>query len=69
MKKLTLVACCALALSACSTEYLISKSDGSIISASSKPKLDASSGMYEFKDSDGRIQRIPTNDVKSVIER
>lgn len=72
MKKLTLTllaGCFALGLAACSSEYLISTADGTIITAATKPKLDASTGMYEFKDTDGRTQSIPSKDIKSVIER
>ena len=52
-----------------SSEYIISTNDGQMITTDSKPKLDPDSGMYIFKDAEGREQAIPSASVKQVMER
>jgi uncharacterized protein YcfL len=69
MNKMILAACCALALTGCSSEYIIATTDGQLISTDSKPKLDESTGMYRFEDSEGRDQFIDKNTVKQIMER
>ena len=59
MKHLLIALLCATALAGCSSEYIIS----------TKPKLDPDSGMYIFKDAEGREQAIPSASVKQVMER
>jgi hypothetical protein len=57
-------------LAACaSTEYIISTTDGTMITASGKPKLDEKSGMYTYKDAQGREVTINKSDVKQIMER
>ena len=69
MKQLLVALLCAAALAGCSSEYLISTNDGQMITTDSKPKLDPDSGMYIFKDAEGREQAIPSASVKQVMER
>ena len=40
MKKIILIACCALVLTGCSSEYIIATTDGQLISTDGKPKLE-----------------------------
>ena len=69
MKQLLVALLCAAALAGCSSEYIISTNDGQMITTDSKPKLDPDSGMYIFKDAEGREQAIPSASVKQVMER
>ncbi|UJJ32960.1 YgdI/YgdR family lipoprotein [Halopseudomonas maritima] len=69
MKHLLLALVCATALAGCSSEYIISTNDGQMIATDNKPKLDPDSGMYIFKDAEGREQAIPSSSVKQVMER
>lgn len=57
-------------VAACSsTEYIISTTEGMMITASGKPKLDEKTGMYTYKDSEGRAATIKKDDVKQIMER
>lgn len=57
-------------LSACgSTEYLITKNDGTVIQAYGKPKVDEKSGMVSYRDSEGRSMQMQREDVNQIIER
>ena len=69
MKHLLIALLCATVLAGCSSEYIISTNDGQMITTDSKPKLDPDSGMYIFKDAEGREQAIPATSVKQVIKR
>ena len=69
MKHLLIALLCATALAGCSSEYIISTNDGQMITTDSKPKLDPDSGMYIFKDAEGREKAIPSASVKQVMER
>ncbi|MBF7730738.1 YgdI/YgdR family lipoprotein [Pseudomonas sp. N040] len=69
MRKLILAACCVLSLTACSHEYIISTTDGQLITTSSKPKLDEKTGMYRFEDGEGRDQQVEKTSVKQILER
>ena len=63
-----LLACSLLA--ACgSTEYLITKSDGTVIQAYGKPKVDEKSGMVSYRDEEGRSMQMQREDVNQIIER
>ena len=68
-RTLTLVVA-ALFLAACaSPEYVISTTDGTMITATGKPKLDEKTGMYTYKDADGRAVTIKKEAVKQIMER
>lgn len=57
-------------VSACaSTEYVISTTEGMMITTSGKPKLDEKTGMYTYKDSEGREATIKKDDVRQIMER
>jgi len=57
-------------LAACSApEYVISTNDGTMIPANGKPKLDEKTGMYTYKDAEGRAVTIKKEDVKQIMER
>ncbi|MEK1906585.1 MAG: YgdI/YgdR family lipoprotein [Pseudomonas sp.] len=63
------VLCCAALLSGCSSEYIITTTDGQMLTSDGKPELDKDTGMLEFEDSEGRVQQIPQNNVKQMLER
>jgi len=68
--KMTAVIMAMLMLAACaSTQYIISKADGTMITASSKPKLDQKTGMYTYRDADGKEMSIKQDDVRQIMER
>jgi hypothetical protein len=57
-------------LAACgSTEYLITKQDGTVIQAYGKPKVDEKSGMLIYHDEEGRSMQMQRDDVSQIIER
>jgi uncharacterized protein YceK len=57
-------------MSGCSTtQYIISTTDGTMIQASGKPKLDSTTGMYEYRDGDGKATFIQKDQVKQILER
>lgn len=63
-----IVVFCLLA-SGCTTEYLITKNDGTVIQAHGRPRLDESTGMMSYRDSEGRIMHMRQDEVKQIIER
>ncbi len=57
-------------LAACgSTQYIISTKEGRMIPADGKPDLDEKTGMYTYKDSEGRKTTILKTDVVQIMER
>ena len=59
-----------LLLAGCSTtQYIISTNDGTMIQANGKPKLNTKTGMYEYRDSEGRSVSIKQDQVKQILER
>ena len=69
MKHWIIAAFCVLGLSGCSSEYIISTTDGQMLTSDGKPQLDKDTGMFEFTDSEGRKQHIPQSSVKQMLER
>ncbi len=69
MKQLMMILVCALALVACSSQYIMSTTDGKMITTDSKPKLDESTGMYRYYDTEGREVMIKKDDVTQIMER
>lgn len=69
MKIWIIAAFCLLGLAGCSSEYLITTTDGQMLTSDGKPELDEDTGMIEFTDSDGRKQQIPQSSVKQMLER
>ena len=69
-KALAIVMSMMMLLAACaSPEYIISTTGGTMITAEGKPKLDEKTGMYTYKDSEGRSASIKKDDVKQIMER
>ena len=56
-------------LAGCSSEYIITTTDGQMLTSDGKPELDRDTGMLEFTDSEGRKQQIPQSNVKQMLER
>jgi hypothetical protein len=57
-------------LVACSsTQYIISTKEGRMIPSDGKPELDEKTGMYTYKDSEGRKTTILKGDVVQIMER
>ncbi|HDX8371232.1 TPA: YgdI/YgdR family lipoprotein [Aeromonas dhakensis] len=69
MKQLMMILVCALALVGCSSQYIMSTKDGKMITTDSKPKLDESTGMYRYYDTEGREVMIKKDDVTQIMER
>ena len=68
--KLAIISVSMAFLAACSSpEYIISTNDGTMIPARGKPKLDEKTGMYTYKDDEGRAVTIKKDDVKQIMER
>lgn len=69
MKHFFLAAFALLALAGCASEYIITTTDGQMLTTADKPELDEDTGMIEFEDSEGRKQQIPQANVKQMLER
>lgn len=69
MKQLMMILICALGAVACSSQYIMSTKDGKMITTDSKPKLDESTGMYRYYDTEGREVMIKKDDVTQIMER
>jgi len=69
MKHLILATCCLLALTGCASEYIITTTDGQMLTSHGKPEVDRDTGMLEFEDEEGRVQQIPQSNVKQMMER
>ncbi len=69
MKHLILATCCLLTLTGCASEYIITTTDGQMLTSHGKPELDRDTGMLEFEDEEGRVQQIPQSNVKQMLER
>ncbi|HDX8435145.1 TPA: YgdI/YgdR family lipoprotein [Aeromonas dhakensis] len=69
MKQLMMILVCALVLAGCSSQYIMSTKDGKMITTDSKPKLDESTGMYRYYDTEGREVMIKKDDVTQIMER
>jgi hypothetical protein len=69
MKPWIIAALCLFGLAGCSSEYIITTTDGQMLTSDGKPELDRDTGMLEFTDSEGRKQQIPQSNVKQMLER
>ena len=64
------VSALAIGCAACSsTQYIISTKSGTMVTAYGKPELDAKSGMYTYKDSEGKKVSISKDEVGQIMER
>ncbi|EDP60876.1 YgdI/YgdR family lipoprotein [Vibrio sp. AND4] len=60
----------ALFLVACgSSQYLMSTNEGKVITSHGKPDLNEDTGMYEYKDADGKEMSISKDQIVQIIER
>ena len=69
MKKLLPLGLAALLLTGCASEYLLITNNGDVLTSYGKPELDKNNELLEFTDSEGRIQQVPQDTIKTVIER
>ncbi|WP_111874961.1 YgdI/YgdR family lipoprotein [Aeromonas bivalvium] len=69
MRVTMVLLCCVLGMTACSSQYIMSTRDGRMITTDSKPRLDESTGMYRYYDSEGREVMISKEDVTQIMER
>ncbi|MCG4453175.1 YgdI/YgdR family lipoprotein [Pseudomonas sp. MMS21-TM103] len=69
MKIWLIAALCASALAGCSSEYIITTTDGQMLTSECKPRLDNDTGMIEFTDSEGRKLQVPPGTIKQMLER
>jgi hypothetical protein len=67
---LIIVLCAAGLLAACgSTQYIMSTKEGRLIVSDGKPDLDEKTGVYTYKDAEGRKTTIQKADVVQIMER
>ncbi|AEX54526.1 YgdI/YgdR family lipoprotein [Rahnella aquatilis] len=57
------------AVSACSSDYIISTNDGHMITTHGKPVKDKDTGLISYKDTDGSIHQVHQGDVKEIVEK
>ncbi|MCQ4326131.1 YgdI/YgdR family lipoprotein [Stutzerimonas stutzeri] len=55
-------------LAGCSTPSVIVLNDGREIQTLDIPEYDAKSGFYEFKQPDGKLQRLNKDQVRTIKE-
>lgn len=58
-----------LGLAGCAKDHIIATNDGQMIDSATKPELNNETGIVEYKDSEGRENQIPIEDVSSIKER
>ncbi|ODN65535.1 YgdI/YgdR family lipoprotein [Methylophaga muralis] len=56
-------------LAGCANNHIIATNDGQMIDSATKPELNNETGMVEYKDSEGKENQIPIEDVSSIKER
>ena len=56
-------------LAGCASEYIISTKTGVMIPTQGKPSLDSKTGMYTYKDQEGRKSTINKDEVNQILER
>jgi uncharacterized lipoprotein YajG len=70
LKILATLAATLFLVAACSTpRYIISTNDGTLIQSKGEPRLNSKTGMYEYRDLDGRDAAIKQSEVKQVVRR
>ena len=57
------------AVSACSSDYVISTNDGHMITTHGKPVKDKETGLISYKDTDGSVNQVHQGDVKEIVEK
>jgi Bacterial protein of unknown function (DUF903) len=66
---ISVAAMAVLLLAGCASTYFISTTDGTMIQAHGKPRLNSKTGMYEYEDSEGKDATIKADQVKQIVER
>lgn len=71
MLKTAATALAALALlAACgTTQYIMSTKSGEMIVTEGRPELNNETGMYEYRDAEGKRMQLNKGDVVQIIER
>jgi len=59
----------AMSLAACSGSYIISTTDGHMITTKGKPAKDKETGMIAYKDTDGNMHQLQQHDVKEIVQK
>lgn len=57
------------AVSACSSDYVISTNDGHMITTHGKPVKDKDTSLISYKDTDGSVHQVHQGDVKEIVEK
>lgn len=69
-KTSTLVALALLVLTACgTTQYVMSTKGGQMVITEGRPELNSKTGMYEYRDAEGKRMQVNQSDVVQIIER
>ena len=69
MKSILTALVAAALLAGCGSEYILSTSTGAMIESTSKPYLNESTGMYEYRTKDGKDAWIRKEQVVEILER
>ncbi len=59
----------ALALSGCSSDYVMATKDGRMILTDGKPEVDDDTGLVSYRDQEGNKMQINRDEVSQIIER
>ena len=65
----TLAGIALLGLTACASDHVIAKKDGTMITSASEPVVNNQTGMVEYEDAEGRVNQLPLDDVSEIKER
>ena len=70
MKKwAVIISAVGLALSGCSSDYVMSTKDGRMILTDGKPEVDDDTGLVSYRDREGNQMQINRDEVSQIIER
>jgi uncharacterized protein YcfL len=65
-KEILIVLVSALLLSGCASNYNVVLTNGQVITASSKPKLNTTKNCYVFTDNSGQPRKVPSGLVREI---
>ncbi|BBL90573.1 YgdI/YgdR family lipoprotein [Vibrio rotiferianus] len=69
MRALAVIVTAVLLVACGSSQYLMSTSEGKMITSYGKPDLNEETGMYEYEDVDGKEMSISKDEIVQIIER
>ncbi|WP_282065708.1 YgdI/YgdR family lipoprotein [Vibrio rotiferianus] len=69
MRALAVIVTAVLLVACSSSQYLMSTSEGKMITSYGKPDLNEETGMYEYEDVDGKEMSISKDEIVQIIER